>query len=56
MQKEMKHCLFARLESICVAVLHLVKTDRNTFCEVKAIADLFCALWREKWKALVRPF
>jgi hypothetical protein len=56
MQKEMKHCLFARFETICGAVLHSVMTDRNTFSEIKAIADLLCELWRGKWKALVQLF
>jgi hypothetical protein len=50
MTKEIKHYLFARLETICVAVLY---SDRNTFSEIKAIASLFCAFLRWKWEALV---
>lgn len=30
-------------------------TDRNTLCEIKAIAGLFCAFLRGKWEAFVQP-
>jgi hypothetical protein len=44
MTKEMKHCLFARLETVVLQYYtQRQMTDRNTFCEIKAIAGLFCA-------------